>query len=683
MNKTLIKFASIFAAGLMVASSMNTFAATTVQSNVYNAVQTIMRTVFTTNGSASGSVLADINTGSRIYLSGGILSTATGVSVLGLDANGYVTRNISFSGGIQWPQGPQGATWPQWATGATWPQGPQGATGFVVFSGSSTGDADWYEVGTTSSPMNINDNKYTLWKIAIGVTDPIDSVLKVVGNVVFGDVSNRASYAANFSSVLWGLGNHVETHRSSIAGGYNNNIVADADESFIGAGGYNTIHSRASVIGWGEYNTINNGYATAYATIAWGRNNSINGELSTIGWGGYNVITNSFATIAWWVQNGVNGNFGTVGGGTSNVVSARAATIAGWERNSITNLAAVSAILGGTENQIWNANSAIVGGWRNIVNGLSSFLWGGEENIIEAGTMSFLWGGRFNTIKEWDWNTLVWGTKNFVKWFGSSILGWEQNIVSANYSSINGGKDNSIDGNYSTIAGGTLNAISGSNSFIPGWQANVVVWDYSFAGGNWAQALHDHTFVWNATTQTTINSAPLCQDPMVQLSCALWLNDCPPQCIITAPFASTNNSQFIVNADNGVGINTNTPRKALDVSWAIVSSQADVYDFNGSLSGTVDVQGVNSIVIHGTPGSSMSLQWLTNGTPWQIVYVMKSTLDVSFDLTIENSSPFASSIDQIAGSPANSYTLGVGYFGSVTLLYDGNRWVAISFSAYS
>ncbi len=101
MNKTLIKFTSIFAAGLLVASSMSTFAATTVQSNVYNAVQTIMRTVFTTNGSASGAVLADINTGSRIYLSGGIFSTATGVSVLGLDSNGYVTRNISFSGGIQ------------------------------------------------------------------------------------------------------------------------------------------------------------------------------------------------------------------------------------------------------------------------------------------------------------------------------------------------------------------------------------------------------------------------------------------------------------------------------------------------------------------------------------------------------------------------------------------------------
>jgi hypothetical protein len=77
MNKSLIKFASIFTAGLMVAYSMSTFAATTVQSNICNAVQTIMRTVFTTDGSASGAVLVDINTGSRIFVDSSILPRST------------------------------------------------------------------------------------------------------------------------------------------------------------------------------------------------------------------------------------------------------------------------------------------------------------------------------------------------------------------------------------------------------------------------------------------------------------------------------------------------------------------------------------------------------------------------------------------------------------------------------
>jgi len=515
MNKSLMKFTSILAAGLVLASSMNAFAATTVMSTKASSFSWVIQ-----NG--------------KDALSGRIFSSSDAITS---------PKAISLT----WLQNAKDALSGKIATLAD-------PTVSCVVCG---GDADRYKVSTTVSPSNINDNKYTFGKIAIGTGNPGDSVLKVVGNIVFGDNSNRASVATNFSSVLWGLWNHVETKNASIAGWYTNNIVADGDESFIGGGWYNTIHSRASVIWWGEYNTINNGYATAYATIAWGRNNAINGELSTIWWGGYHSITNSFATIAWGVQNGVNGNFGTVGGGTSNVVSSRAGTIAWGTMNSITNLGAVSAILGGTENWISNANSAIAGGYKNIIHGLSSFLWGGEENIIEWGTMSFLWGGRYNTIKEGDWNVLVWGTKNFVKGFWSAVLGGEQNIVSASYSSIMWGNKNNINGNYSAI---------------PWGQDNIVVWDYAFAWGRGAKALHDYSFVRNGDTAYDLSN-PICQDPMAQLSCDLWLNDCPAQCLISSSFASTTDHQFIIHASHGVGINTNnTIGAALVVSGAIVWS---------------------------------------------------------------------------------------------------------------
>jgi hypothetical protein len=133
MKNSFIKHALIAGATIFTMAWVAVFAQTNVQTNILNAVQTIMRTVYTTNGAQNGGVLAIINTGSRIYLSGGILSNATGVSILGLDANNLVTTNITLSGGnIQWPM------WPQWATGATWPQwpagpqGPQGATGYSV-----------------------------------------------------------------------------------------------------------------------------------------------------------------------------------------------------------------------------------------------------------------------------------------------------------------------------------------------------------------------------------------------------------------------------------------------------------------------------------------------------------------------------------------------------------------------
>lgn len=77
MNKSLIKFASICTAGLMVASSMNTFAATTVQSNVSNAVQTIQRTIFTSDGTPNGTTLVDVNTGSRVFVHQSMLPVVT------------------------------------------------------------------------------------------------------------------------------------------------------------------------------------------------------------------------------------------------------------------------------------------------------------------------------------------------------------------------------------------------------------------------------------------------------------------------------------------------------------------------------------------------------------------------------------------------------------------------------
>lgn len=167
MSKSFIKPAALIMAGATIMYSMSTFAFTTIETNILNAVQTIKRTVFTSDGTTSGTVLLDINTGSKIYMASGVLSNTLANRVLGLDANGYVTTNVSLP------------------------------------SGNGTGsDADWYEVGTTTSPNNINDNIYTLGKAAIGITDPVDAVLRVVGNVVFGDTGNRAGYAARFSSVL-------------------------------------------------------------------------------------------------------------------------------------------------------------------------------------------------------------------------------------------------------------------------------------------------------------------------------------------------------------------------------------------------------------------------------------------------------------------------------------------------
>lgn len=86
----------------------------------------------------------------------------------------------------------------------------------------------------------------------------------------------------------------------------------------------------------------------------------------------------------------------------------------------------------------------------------------------------------------------------------------------------------------------------------------------------------------------------------------------------------TQNDSFIIHSANGVGINTNTPSKALDVNGAIVSSamfiDAQNYPGNASLS----VQSVNTIFVD-TSLTGINIVELTDGTVGQVVRIVKQS----------------------------------------------------------
>lgn len=446
MNKSFIKNLLISGWVILATTWVAVFAQTTIETNVYNAVQTIMRTIYTDDGSAGGTPLVDINNDDgHIYIDQSVLAAPTNNNLyLWLNSNNEVT--VMSGGG--------------WT---------------LTLSGEQ--DSDRYQVGTTQAPMSINDDIYTLWSAGIQTSNP-NANLQVVGNITFGDINNFAGYPNDnmFNSVLWWLWNHIETERSSIAGWHNNNIVADADNSFIGWWWHNTTHARASTIGWWEYNTINNWYATAYATIGWWRNNTVLGETSTIGGWGYNIISKSFSVIAWWFQNGGNGNYSSILWGRNNVANAWWSTIVWWDLNNISNLWAAWFIGWWVENWISNNNGAVVGWYRNIVHGASSILWWGEENIIEGWTMNSLLWWRLNTIKQWDWNAIVWWSKNFIDSFLSFIWGWQGNIINGSASSIVWGYRNRNDADQSIIWWGNNNTITASSfSAILGWRDNNIM----------------------------------------------------------------------------------------------------------------------------------------------------------------------------------------------------------------
>jgi len=472
----------------------------------------------------------DINDGTGIYISGTLLQNTTAVNGLGIDANGYVTTNVSLGG------------WQQWATG---PQGPQGVTGFSVVT---SGDADWYSVTSPwNAPLNINEDIYTYGQVGIGMQNPTVP-LQVSGNVIFGNTGNIILWWL-YSSILWGINNILNWSYATIVWGENNmsewpfstivwwqsNIISGgAFDWFIGAWLTNTLeNSMAWVIGWGVSNRIlfnitsfiggwqwnliiwAMGSGKENNWIVWWFNNTIkDSNFSFIGWWHLNAITGNNNVIWWWLQNNIQ------------ATSMWRSTIAWWDSNTVNG--DFSTIWWGLDNIINGSNSTIAGGIANNIVGTESFIWWWTQNII-GGSHTSIVGGYYNEI---------YGEN-------SSILWWMYNTIET-WSHLQ------------TILGGWSNRASWSYG-LSRWYNNRVEWWYSVAMWSNAKALHNNSFIWS--------------DDL--------LND----------FTSTNSNQFLIHASNGVGINTNAPQAALHVSGAMVSSQTSWINGSGI---SIDAQEVNS-----------------------------------------------------------------------------------------
>ena len=287
--------------------------------------------------------------------------------------------------------------------------------------------------------------------------------------------------------------------------------------------------------------------------------------------------------------------FSSIWGGQANIVNWSASTIAGGTYSTIT--WSLSIIWGGSGNTIQSLASAIMGGENNCIECQTKdavfrrdFIWAGKWNSISQSVQSSLVGWSGNAIQGWNWPVGGRGGKSFI-WGGEG-----NNLLTANYwviwwglsnvlssvlnSSIVGGEYNTWDdANFGVIWGGQYNVLWHSNdSVIGGWSGNIISWtnsNYSvipggmgnqieaaansFAAWTDARALHSNTFVWNDGS----------------------LN----------PFSTTVTNSFIINASNGVGINTNvTTGAALTVSGTVMAirfiatqSSAWAYVYSGTM----------------------------------------------------------------------------------------------------
>ena len=219
-----------------------------------------------------------------------------------------------------------------------------------------------------------------------------------------------------------------------------------------------------------------------------------------------------------WTMNGNdmynnNRNTGKVGVGTTSPKTPLQVVgnfTVGDYSNSVTGFSTNSSILGWIGSRIIGINSSIGGWFTNYLLADDGFIWWGIYNEINEGwTWSFIWWGYGNMIEYSDYSVIAW-------WKGNSI-----HIISWSWYSV-----------------------------IPGWFQNNISASYSFAAWANTQAFHDNSFIWNS--------------------------------VIGTMFVTTKPGTFLINAPRsdcggtlgcwGVGIDTNKPAAALDVSGTILGN---------------------------------------------------------------------------------------------------------------
>ncbi len=166
--------------------------------------------------------------------------------------------------------------------------------------------------------------------------------------------------------------------------------------------------------------------------------------------------------------------------------------------------------------------SAIIGSDENTAEGENSFAAGGSESP---------W---FNTASG-DWSFVAGGRRNEAS-ASSAFVGGGTNVQASDFFAFaGGGFENHASGNSSVVLGGSINEASGSGSVVLGGEENLASGDQSMAAGASAKAEHARSFVWSGSS-------------------------------VGNEFASTDNEQFLIDADGGVGIGTSSPQEALDVA---------------------------------------------------------------------------------------------------------------------
>jgi hypothetical protein len=157
--------------------------------------------------------------------------------------------------------------------------------------------------------------------------------------------------------------------------------------------------------------------------------------------------------------------------------------------------------------------------------------------------------------------TVSGGYFNHANGEASVVAGGTDNDANGDWSTIGGGDGATATGNHATVAGGFFNHAPGTAGTVPGGRLNWAGGDYSFAAGDRAKVRNptesgdsdgdEGTFVWSDRSNTETF------------------------------FESTGPNQFLIEAEGGVGIDTNDPLAQLHIANATGAGNGLLVQANG------------------------------------------------------------------------------------------------------
>jgi len=249
---------------------------------------------------------------------------------------------------------------------------------------------------------------------------------------------------------------------------------------------------------------------------------------------------------------------------------------------------------------------AIGGGGWNSAGASYSTIGGGASNEIDfGGAYSTIGGGNGNYLSA-AYGAIGGGLGNEVLGEAATVAGGEENKVYGAYCAIGGGYLNGAESFYATVVGGFSNYAGAESATVAGGEFNLALGRTSLSCGSRAEALHDGAFVWSDRSGSA--------------------------------FKSTGVGQFLVRANGGVGINTNTPTSSLEVNGGIrarggspggAGANNNGYAFNGnggdndsgmfsSADGQLEFHSNATEVIRVTSGGSVGIGTTTPGAKLEV-----------------------------------------------------------------